>query len=289
MRKSHGALQDTNDFPDSVTRHFGGKQRSNQYYFPGHFHVILQPPDKIFNGDGNISAAAGQSIDTITKDDSSNALAFERWIAGTCKAFTPHGRTPGFEEMTGLGGLKSGYLTGSNEVTNEFSLTLNEVAGMPVFQALDLWTSYSDPHHGVTSVDGDQVVPSSYKGDCFVLLTKPSFSGEKRELLERDIEQLFYYDGVFPKNVPLDALAQDLQTHSPIEYSIQFNFDGFPIDKSDVAVLERGLEEFNNRFSLDAHHNKHYGPNGPVYLDNSSKMAVTGSRGGYKNQGRGTW
>jgi hypothetical protein len=286
FRKSHGNLGDSNDNPIPVTRFLGGKGRSIQWHTSGTFYVILSPPDKIFNG-SSVAPSEGTGGASVVIADGLNSTNFEKWIQATCETFTPHTVTPGFVEHTGLGGLKSAFYNGRNEVTNEFSLGFREVQGLPILQGIHMWASFNDPWYGVTNVDGDEVVPSSYKGDCYILKTRPSVSGD-REINERDIEQVYYYDGVFPKNVPLDSYNEDITTGETVQVTVQFSFDGFPLDKKDKCVLERAITEFNNRFKWIHMYERHYKcDDGPFIKDNKMHRGLYGKRGGYNNPGRG--
>jgi hypothetical protein len=288
-RMSHGALSDASDIPNATTRFAGGKGFSQQWYTGGNFYVILQPPDHIFQG-SDVAPAAGRAMADLDRGHGSNSSVFEQWTMATCESFTPHSVTPGIVEHVGLGGLKSNFYNGRNDVNNEFSLAFREWQNLPLIQSIMLWASYNNAYYGITSVDGDQFNPSHYKGDAFIICTKPTVSGQMKELTEQDIDQVYYYDGVMPKNVPLDSFNQDITTSETVQISVQFSFDGYPMDKSERCVVERALEEFNNRYKWIHMYDRHYScQTGPHIQDNRGKMAAYGKRGDYKNPGRGEW
>lgn len=288
-RRAPGALQDHNDIPVAPNRFLGGKGRTNQYYVGGYFYPIISPPDHIFNGK-SVNPAEGAGLGALSMEDSSNALAFEQWVLSTCEGFTPHSVTPGVVEVVGMGGMGASFMNGRNDVTREFGVTFREIQNLPLIQSMQLWASFANAHYGISSVEGDEFIPKNYKGDAYIIICRPTVSGANREITERDVEQIFYYDGVFPKSVPLDQLNQDLQSNETIQLSVQFSFDGYPVDKSDRNMVIRALEELNNRMSWMQHYNRHYNPDTAPYVkDNSHGYSMFGTRNNSRNPGRGTW
>ena len=87
---------------------------------------------------------------------------------------------------------------------------------------------------------------TSYKGHCFVILTKPTGHDSSNSVINRDdIEELFYFDGVWPENEPVDVLQQDISANDIVQYSINYSFDGWPLTKMDEKALNKAVELLN--------------------------------------------
>ena len=88
---------------------------------------------------------------------------------------------------------------------------------------------------------------TSYKGHAFVILTKPTGHDGSNSMINRDdIEELFYFDGIWPENEPVDVLQQDISANDIVQYSINYSFDGWPLTKMSEAALNKAIDLLND-------------------------------------------
>lgn len=228
-----GALQakgtGANYMPDPLSRYFGGNERTNHPYVSGYWQIILTPPVAIFAN---------------TQQESL------QWLSSTAEGFTPPTRTLNKADLPGQGGVGSSYITGQT-LTRTFTVTFREYRDLPILTIFDLWTSIIDAHTGVSPVSGTGWVPSSYKGSCFVINTKPTQSMKGTSISASDIEQAYYFHGVFPESAPHDTFGQDIATNDIIQHSISFSFDGWPLTKEDPNVVDAAVSAFSSKNYYD--------------------------------------
>ena len=207
------------DSPDSLTRDIGGFNRNNQPFISGYFQTVFHLPELIFT---------------------SSEVAIN-WLHSSCEGFTPPSSTLNTVDIVGIGQIGSSFPT-STTVTREFTLTFREYQNLPILNILRLWNGVFDPHTGVSPLKGSEMIPSSYKGLCYVAQMKPTLGagkGAASSFEKNDFEEIFAFDGVFPTTVPLDSITNDLTTNDVVQYSVTFKFDGFPItlaEGSDALV-----------------------------------------------------
>ena len=204
--------------PNYLTRYFGGHNRNNHPFVNGYWQLWLSPPTRIFN-----SSIHSQAIE---------------WFHATCEGFTPPSRNLNKADIPGQGGLGSSYVTGQT-LNRTFSITFREYRDMPLMQLFELWTSVIDPYVGVSEVNGSDWKAKVYKGSAFVVFTKPVGAYEANEIRKQDIEEVYYFHGVWPENPPHDAMATDISANDVVQYSINFSFDGFPLTKVDPNVVSQ--------------------------------------------------
>lgn len=207
------------DMPKQLTRYFGGHNRQNHPYVSGYWQLYLNPPARIF--------------------DEAHPTAIE-WFHSSCEGFTPPSRTLNKADIPGQGGLGSSYVTGQT-LTRNFSITFREYRDMPLMNILERWTAIIDPYVGVSEVHGHEWVSSSYKGSAFIILTKPVGAYSGSPLAAEDIEEVYYFHGVWPENPPHDALATDISAQDVVQYSTTFSFDGWPLTKAEPAVVPQAI------------------------------------------------
>ena len=235
---------DNKDTPDLFTRHMGGEFRKNQPFFTGYHQVIFRLPNKLFDDDGT----------------SSGELA-AKWLTSTCESFTPHTITPNFTDVMGQGQIGATFLTGKT-VGREFTLAFREYQNLPITGVIDTWLSVFDEHIGASPLAGDEFIPMNYKGSCIVYQLKPT-GAKDRNLSIDDIEELYIYNGVFPKSHPRDTVgASDQTANDTVQLSITFSFDGAPLslkDGNEVAItamgMLNGLADVNYTQSYNAYRN----------------------------------
>lgn len=235
-----GAIQDR-ESPDYLTRDIGGHWRNNHPYISGYFQVWFGVPDALFGS------------------TASNAVA---WLHSTCESFTPHTQSITKVDIQGQGQVGSSYVANVT-TTREFTLAFREYQNLPILNIIKSWTSVFDPHTGVSPLVGGSkstsnkaFIPSSYKGWCAVIQTKPTRSdGSPLKGVSnydpQDIEEAYIYQGVFPTTIPLDTLNSDQTGNDTAQLSCTFSFDGSPLTSADPGVVEKALSFFNNFSSMD--------------------------------------
>jgi hypothetical protein len=214
-RSAHG-----DDKPRNLTRYFGGHNRLNHPFVSGYWQLIMLPPDAIFQGD----------MEKFATD----------WWFSTAEGFTPPSRTLNKADVPGQGGLASSFVTGQT-LTRTFTITFREYQNLPILNLIQLWCSVIDPYTGVSPLAGDSWLPVNYKGSAFVVLTKPTHSEDGVDLVSDDLEQVFYFHGVFPEMPPWDTLAQDISANDVIQHNVTFSFDGWPLTKAEAEVVDQAI------------------------------------------------
>ena len=218
-----------NDQPERLTRYMGGHNRTNHPYVSGYWQLYIDVPNLIFAGGGDAGA-----------DD---MQATQEWMHSTAEGFTPPNRTINKADVPGQGGLGSSFVTGQT-LTRTFTLTFREYQALPMSEIFQRWTAVIDPYTGVSPLQGNQWLPHAYKGNAFIVQTKPV--GASVDRINADmIEQVWLFHGIFPEGDGGDALASDIATNDVTQLSITFSFDGWPLTKADPTVVEKALEHIN--------------------------------------------
>ena len=211
--------------PQNLTRFLGGHGREGHPYVNGYWQFFVSPPKQLFNGlepDINI------------------------WLHTTAEGFTPPSRNVNKADVPGQGGLGSSWVTGQSLQRN-FSITHREYRDVPLLRIFQLWTSVIIPHIGISEIPGSRWMGTSYKGHAFVILTKPTGHDGSNSMINRDdIEELFYFDGIWPENEPVDVLQQDISANDIVQYSINYSFDGWPLTKMSEAALNKAIDLLND-------------------------------------------
>lgn len=210
-----GATSNNRETPDIGTRSMAGSFRTNAPYITGYFHVIFDLPRTIFGSNQDIAVT---------------------WLTSTAESFTPPSITINYAELNGLGQIKSRHYS-SRQVSNDFTIAFREYQNTPVMNVLGIWAGVFDPHVGVSSLKGNSFIPTSYKGTCYVLQTKPvgAFSGE--HLTQEDIEEAWVFDGCWPTALPYDSMSSDLTSADGLQLSVTFSYDGAPLMSCDGAIV----------------------------------------------------
>jgi hypothetical protein len=192
-----------NGSPHSYNRFFGGRARVNQPFITGYFQVLLRPP-------------AFLGFDQVQQN----------WFHSTAESFTPPSFTPILADVPAMGGANSSFLAGV-DITRTFTLAFREYQKLPILSMVNEWVSRSfNPNYGMSTLE--DYSPSSYKGDCIVLVTTPQINADGLFISNKFVEKCFYFDGVFPEQVPFDSLNSDISSHDGLQLSVSFRFDGWP-------------------------------------------------------------
>jgi hypothetical protein len=208
--------------PAPLSRYMGGRNRLNHPYVTGYWQFMVDVPTLIFDKGKEKS---------------------ERWLHSTAEGFTPPTRTLNKADVPGQGGLGSSFVTGQT-LTRTFTVTFREYQDLPIFGIAEAWTSVIDPYIGISPVSGIQWIPASYKGIAMAVLTKPTM-GKDGKISATDIEQVFFFHGVWPETPPIDTLAQDISANDVLQHTLTFSFDGWPLTKANKGVTAQALEMLN--------------------------------------------
>lgn len=222
--------------PQNLSRYHGGHRRDNHPYISGYWYFLVKPPEKIFGANG-----------------SANYEKTQYWMFSTAESFTPPSRTLTKVEIPGMGGLKSSFMAGQ-EISTSFSVTFREYQELPILNILQTWTSALDPNVGTSPFTGEEFIPANYKGSAFAVLCKPTVGmrAEQSDMLATsDIEQIFYFDGVWPEGAPWDTLSTDISTNDTATISVNFNFDGYPLLKDSPGVIQAFLDQVSEFYITD--------------------------------------
>ncbi len=254
------------DRPHQLNRYMGGHSRKTQPYVGGYWYFMMLTPDKIFGNTGAISGDPGSqsaSIPGMLYSDSTTVdTQFEQdlWFHSTAESFTPPTTTLTKIDIPGMGGIGSSFI-GGREITRTFTVAFREYTNLPIMTALNRWTSVMDPYLGVSSVTAAEWIPQAYKGVACAFLCKPTVSGTGRKKIQflkddmngSDIEQMYYFDGVWPESSPHDSFNSDIATNDSLQLSVSFSFDGWAYNKEAFgkAFGTGATDMFNSRYGLE--------------------------------------
>jgi hypothetical protein len=227
------------DNPNKMTRYSGSHVRKNHPYVSGYWYLVINVPQIIF-GDRTVNT--------------------QIWLHSVCESFTPPTKTIRKEDIPGLGGVGASFITGQ-DITRTFTITFKEYQHLPIKKIFDMWTGVMDHHHGLSPLAGKNWVPRSYKGNCFVILAKPTGYNAFRNGKEgmgaiglEDIEDVYFFEGVFPETDPNDGFNSDISSTSFVTHSINFSFDGFPLNSEIPGVAAAALESLDSAIESGVFH-----------------------------------
>ena len=215
-----GNKADDGGTPEKLTRYIGGSKRNNHPFVSGYWQFFIEPPELLFG---------------------SEAKSAYNWLHSTAEGFTPPSRTLNKADVPGQGGLGASFVTGLT-LNRTFTVTFREYRNIPILTSMELWCSVIDPYVGVSPVKGEEWLPSSYKGQAWAILTRPVQAMGDGSADENVIEQIFYFDGVFPEAPPYESFASDISGNDLVQHSVTFSFDGWPLTRIDEATMTRAKE-----------------------------------------------
>lgn len=224
----------SDDRPNSLTRYIGGYKRENYPYINGYWQLIIQPPREIFGSDASL---------------------MQKWFLSTAEGYTPPTRNLNKVDIPGQGGMGSSFVAGQT-LTRTFSTTHREYSKLVMSKLIGVWTNVIDSLVGVSELESKKWSPSSYKGLIYIILTKPVGAG-KSKLDEKDLEEVYLYDGVWPDTQPTDALNQDINTNDSVVLNINWNFDGWPLSAvHEESIATKALDLLNSLGSYSNHYER---------------------------------
>jgi hypothetical protein len=224
----------------SGSRYYGGTTNDHAYV-KGYYQVFMMFPTAIFGA----NAAEAQKIFLTSTID-----------------HTPVGnRTINTAEVAGQGGLKSNVVTGQT-LAQDFSLTMQEKWKTPCENVINQWLdAMIDPFTGVSRVLSD-FHNSEYKGQCWVINTKPvavgANVGARPSPTSDDITKVYVYDGVLPTADNLSGFGASNTDNSLATGQYQFKFDGAPGREIDPGILEGAqslLQSIDYSTTIDIYNN----------------------------------
>ena len=217
----------------SATRYQGGtdKSSSDHPFIKGYFYVFFGLPGTLFN------------------DDTISATAAREFLLVSAESYTPPGdRQINLQDVQGQGGVDASFITGQT-ISREFSIQYKDYWGAPIFRIHRTWTNYINPYLG-TSVVASNFSANEYKGACMVIQTKPVARAIEadgaEDWKETDIIKVDYFDGVQPMTDLKSAYDSNITDNSFVKPTVQYKFDGFPLDETNSDVLSKATAVLNN-------------------------------------------
>jgi len=217
--------------PD-INRYLGGANRDTDShpYVKGYFYVFFGFPTNLFQ-------AGGQDTNGISVDQ---ALVY---TLSAAEGFTPPGdRQLKTEDVMGQGGVDASFITGQT-IDRNFSIQYRDYWGSPIFRIHRQWTQYLNPYlGGVTgNTTSSNFAANEYKGTCMIIQTKPVTKLQASDWVASDIIKVDYFDGVFPTTDLKSAYDSNITDNSIARPTVQYRFDGFPLDETDPNVVAKAI------------------------------------------------
>jgi hypothetical protein len=174
--------------------------------------------------------------------------------------FTPHGASQvNTGEIPGMGGLKTMYATGLTH-TNNFSIRYEERKETPITNIHQDWMErIVNPYMGAKiSVDNDgksDFNTEAYKGTAVIIQTTPvvkfNAKNDGNAFTKKDIVRMYVYEGVFPTAGVDDLYNSNIEDNNDKpQPSIQYAFDGVPLNNTNTGVLDLGVKLLNGKIKM---------------------------------------
>jgi hypothetical protein len=226
-------LNHNQDHAPDVNRYLGGHNRGvdSHPYIKGYFYVFFGFPPTLFSDGGDSSSNTG-----IT---SNKALIY---LLSAAESFTPPGdRQLKIEEIQGMGGVDSSFVSGQT-IDRNFSIQYRDYWGAPIFRIHRQWTQYFNPYFGGAAYAPNiAYMAREYKGTCMLIQTKPVTKLDSQDWSPEDIVKIFYFDGVVPTTDLSSVYDSNITDNSVVRPTVQYRFDGFPLDETNDEVLSKAL------------------------------------------------
>ena len=217
------------------TGYIGGSHReeSDHPYVKGYFYAFFGLPSELFNKDNS------------TLEDS------KRFLLVSAETFTPPGdRQMNMQDVQGQGGVGASFVVGQT-ISREFSIQYKDFWGAPIFRIHRIWTGFINPYLGGSF--HKQFAAKNYKGACMVIQTKPVIRNVNNNTTDNilwskeDIIKIDYFDGVVPTTDLKSAYDSNITDNSFVKPTVQYKFDGYPLDETDTNVMAKAIEILNNK------------------------------------------
>lgn len=223
------------------TRYMGGIDKgSNDHPFvKGYFYVIFGLPSTLFATSGGISAKEAR-----------------QYLMVSAESYTPPGdRQINLQDIQGQGGVDASFITGQT-ISREFSISYRDYWGAPIFRIHRAWTNYMNPYLGGSKL-ATHFGAGEYKGACMVIQTKPVVRKGTNGKLDAqswsagDIIKVDYFDGVQPMTDLKSAYDANITDNSFVKPTVQYKFDGFPLDETTEGVVNKAVDILNAQSIFD--------------------------------------
>lgn len=259
-RGTPGSSNTADDRPREMNRYMGGHRRYNHPFINGYWYLLIEPPEFLFYSGSNMgiqrtNLGTGDTGAPTNEQDGggrTTSAAYEAtmWLHSTAEGFTPPTRTLTKVDVPGMGGMGSSFIAGQ-QLTRTFSATFREYQDTPIFNALNMWTSAIDHHYGLSPMDGNQYLPANYKGSAYVFLCKPTVDFTANGITGIDVEQFYFFEGVFPETSPYDGFNSDINTNDVVQLNTTFSFDGWPYGREHIGHFKKGIQLMETIYSIN--------------------------------------
>ena len=127
------------------------------------------------------------------------------------------------EVSTGFGGAgKISYVT-SVDTGTDFNIKFLETTGLPILNTLAQWQqNIRDVNTGLSALPNGYL--SEYSGEVLIALVKPVLGSK---VTENILEKAFFFDKIYPTNVPFSNVNQDITSSDKVEHDVTFKHSGF--------------------------------------------------------------
>lgn len=223
-----------------ANRYLGGHDRnmSDHPFVKGYFYVFFGVPVHIFGGDKGISPEQAR-----------------QFLLVSAESYTPPSdRQINLQDIQGQGGVDASFITGQT-ISREFSIQYRDYWGAPIFRIHRTWTNYINPYLGGSTI-ATEFSSREYKGVCMVIQTKPvvkkvSTGAGSVEWKADDIIKIDYFDGVQPMTDLKSAYDANITDNSFVKPTVQYKFDGFPLDETNIDVVTKAVAILNAKAVFD--------------------------------------
>lgn len=113
---------------------------------------------------------------------------------------------------------------------------------MPIRKIFKIWNSSINSNYGYRQA-------RLYKGRLYAFLCKPTwtaYSETEYSIGKEDIEEMFYFEGVFPESDGSDSLQTDISENQLLKLQIQFSYDSYYFGAEHDDILTDGIQKFRD-------------------------------------------
>lgn len=218
------------------SRYSGGHAATNGPFISGYWYLLIELPNDVITNVSSGDTSYGKNLFNI---DSNVRKSIKKYLHFSSESFNPPSKTINKGEVSGFGGIKK-YIVLNQTITPTFSVSFYEKSGMPIHKIFKIWSNMFNSNYGHKH-------PGNHKGRLYAFLCKPTFSYSTRTSpSEEDVEEMFYFEGVFPENDGNDSLAANIAENNKIEYTMQFSFDSYYFGVDNSEILTDGIKSLRD-------------------------------------------
>lgn len=240
---SSSAKSKTNPY----NRYKGGHVLTSGPFVSGYWYLLLELPVGLL--DGKVTEST-----SLFSTNINNHLKIKKYLHCVAEAFTPPSKTIQKGEVSGFGGIKK-FIPLNSSITPNFTITFFELSGLPIHKIFKIWTNMFNSQYG----NSNSIVN---KSRAYIFLCKPTWSytigsGSSlvRELApsKEDVEEMYYFEGIFPETDGSDSLNSDISQNSIVQYQIQFSFDSYYFGVEHDDIVDKGLDVLRSTVGIYEH------------------------------------